>query len=298
MRRLVLLMLLCWTAGLSAQIDQSLVDADTLTVGARFTLILKADFPLESVSVPDSLEDFAVLAKDRISAKGTAPYFKITLSPLKTGALSFPGLRIKAAGAAGDYFSNGFRINVLAVRAEQDSVLRDLKPLRVYPLQRPLWLYFILPLLQLAFLIWILSTRKKPAPEPEKTTLPEASPPLLPPWEIALKALSALEAEDLLQTGDYRAFHYQLSMILRSFLEAHYRFSAQEMTSFEIRNSLTGLRLDSSSQIFHFLIFCDRVKFAKVMPQPSEISVQLQWLRQYLESFRQQTQEVPLVPLG
>lgn len=290
------ILLLLALSPLTAQISQSLVDADTLTVGARFQLILKADFPLSSVSIPDSLDGFAVLAKDLITDKDSNPFFKITLSPLKTGALSFPPLKVQGNGS--DYFSNGFRINVLAVRAEQDSTLRDIKPLRKYSLQRPLWFYLILPLAILAFLIWILSQRKKKSAAMPLTTEPKSSLRALSPWEAALQELDRLEAENLLQKGDLAAFHFSLSMILRRFLELQYHVAAQEMTTLEIRKALTGIGLDTNLETTGFLLYCDQVKFAKVVPSSQEIDSKLIWLRRYLESFKPKAPEAARVPLG
>lgn len=287
--RLAVIILLFSLSMLGAQISQSLVDADTLTVGARFQLLLKADFPLDSVTIPDSLDGFSVLGKDRIEKRGLSPFFRITLAPLKTGALSFPPLKVSGNGK--EYSSNGFRINVLAVRAEQDSTLRDLKPLRRYPLQRPLWLYAILPLLLIAYLIWILNRRQKPVSEQSKPALPGPPRQIVPPWEAALRELAALESENLLQTGDYLSFHFELSMILRRFMELQYRIGAREMTTFEIREALSKLRLDESSRIYQFLLYCDRIKFAKAEPSPEEIETRKQWLRQYLESFSKQVGE-------
>ena len=289
-------LLLLALSPLTAQISQSLVDADTLTVGARFQLILKADFPLSSVSIPDSLDGFAVLGKDLVSDKGSQPYFKITLSPLKTGALSFPPLKVH--GKASDYFSNGFRINVLAVRAEQDSTLRDIKPLRKYPLQRPLWFYLILPLALLAFLIWILSQRKKQSAAKPVTIAPKSSLRVLTPWEAALQELDQLEAENLLQKEDLAAFHFSLSMILRRFLELQYHVAAQEMTTLEIRAALARIGLDTDVETTGFLLYCDQVKFARVVPSSQEIDSKLLWLRKYLESFKPKAPEAAHVPLG
>lgn len=295
--RLAICLLLFLLTPLCAQISQSLVDADTLSVGARFQLILKADFPLQSVTIPDSLDGFKVLAKDRISNTEPNPFFRITISPLKTGALSFPPLQIKGLGAE-EYFSNGFRINVLAVRAEQDTLLRDIKPLKKYRLQRPLWFYLILPLLILAFLIWILAHRKKkPAakPAPILRTSPQR---VLAPWENAIRELDLLLAEGLPQPGEYPAFHFRLSMILRRFLDLQYHIAAQEMTTFEIRAALRKLQLDGSAQTAKFLLYCDLVKFAKVEPDHSEIQFYMDWLRDYLLSFKPAAQEGRVVPLG
>lgn len=60
------------------------------------------------------------------------------------------------------------------------------------------------------------------------------APPPRPPHEVALEALLALEAEKLLERGDYMVFYVRLSEVLREYLGHRYGFPGTELTTTEI----------------------------------------------------------------
>jgi hypothetical protein len=96
MRKLFLiLMMLLSSAIMLAGISQSLEGVDSLTVGSRFKLIVKADFAINRVVIPDSLKEFEVVSNQRITKNADFPYVELTIVPLQTGALSFPPLVVE-----------------------------------------------------------------------------------------------------------------------------------------------------------------------------------------------------------
>ena len=78
---------------------------------------------------------------------------------------------------------------------------------------------------------------------------------------------------------------------MRSFLEETYRFPALEMTGREIAVSLNRRNIPQAQEIRKFITYCDLVKFAKRAPAAVEIEENTLWLRNYLISFREPTQE-------
>lgn len=90
----------------------------------------------------------------------------------------------------------------------------------------------------------------------------------LPPETIALKKLEALEAKQLWQKGQLKAYYAELTYILREFLEQKYTVPALESTSAELVAGLSktdfpdGLRAD----LAQLLQQADLVKFAKGEP--------------------------------
>lgn len=266
---------------LSAEVRQRLVGADSLSIGTPFSFVIETDFPLAEVQIPDSLSSFRVL-DTQIREQNSGSVAELRIVPLRVGAVTFPKLNLKAKGLLRSGGStDAFRVYVLATRADADSLLRDIKPPLKYNAQLPFWLYllvFLSSLVLATILVVMLLARKKPV---KKAAPPQIkSPPhkLVPPYKKALKKLNDLEQSGLAQS-DILAYHYQLSMILREFLEHTYHFNAMEMTTSEISESLKVLNPPLTQDFISILRYCDRVKFAKVEPRMEELKLQTQALR-------------------
>jgi len=282
MKRL-LLSLLCLIGALNASVTQSLSGADSLSIGDSFALEIRTDFTLQEVVVPDTLKDFRMLRSQlKQSAEGSIASLQIAV--LNTGALSFPKLELKHSNPdLGDQSTDAFRVHVLAIRAESDTLLRDLKAPMKYPFELPFWLYLLLGLICLGIAIYLLiKAMQKPA-QARPVSLPKATPvaPPIPAWKKALVKLEELRLSGLAER-DILAYHYRLSAILREYLEEQYRFNAMEMTTSEIRHQLRKWKELSFGDALSILDYCDTVKFAKVQPSAEQITLQTQALQLYL----------------
>jgi len=272
-----------------AEFKQELQGSDSLKVGTPFLFKITADFAIKGISLPDTLDDFAILESKRDEKNPRCWIIKIV--PLNTGALSFPRIEIQPVDSSvTSIYTDGFRVYVLSVLAEGDTLLRDIKPLKKYPLQLPFWIYFLLLLLALSAGIY-LWWKQPEKPKRKYIAQPEIKEPVLPAWEKALKALDELLTEDLLDKGETVLYHFRLSNILRAFLEETYNFPALEMTGREIAVSLNRRNIPQAQEIRKFITYCDLVKFAKREPAAVEIEENTLWLRNYLISFREPTQE-------
>ena len=93
----------------------------------------------------------------------------------------------------------------------------------------------------------------------------EVIPPQLPAHELALRQLRELSALDLLDPANHPMVAYEVSAILRRYLEARFAFSAAKMTTAEV---LRAMPADLSQQravptaIGEVLEASDLVKFA------------------------------------
>jgi len=272
-----------------AEFKQELQGSDSLKVGTPFLFKITADFAIKGISLPDTLDDFAILESKRDEKNPRCWIIKIV--PLNTGALSFPRIEIQPVDSSvTSIYTDGFRVYVLSVLAEGDTLLRDIKPLQKYPLQLPFWIYLLLLLLALSAGIY-LWWKQPEKPKRKYIAQPEIREPVLPAWEKALKALDELLTEDLLDKGETVLYHFRLSNILRAFLEETYNFPALEMTGREIAVSLNRRNIPQAQEIRKFITYCDLVKFAKREPAAVEIEENTLWLRNYLISFREPTQE-------
>jgi len=272
-----------------AEFKQELQGSDSLKVGTPFLFKITADFAIKGISLPDTLDDFAILESKRDEKNPRCWIIKIV--PLNTGALSFPRIEIQPVDSSvTSIYTDGFRVYVLSVLAEGDTLLRDIKPLQKYPLQLPFWIYLLLLLLALSAGIY-LWWKQPEKPKRKYIAQPEIKEPVLPAWEKALKALDELLTEDLLDKGETVLYHFRLSNILRAFLEETYNFPALEMTGREIAVSLNRRNIPQAQEIRKFITYCDLVKFAKREPAAVEIEENTLWLRNYLISFSEPTQE-------
>jgi len=84
----------------------------------------------------------------------------------------------------------------------------------------------------------------------------------------ALRALQDLKQEELWQSGKYKEYHFQLSEILRTYIEVRYRMPAMESTSDEVLDMLKQCQLDHDliDDLRKMLSVNDMAKFAKAEP--------------------------------
>ncbi|HCM15571.1 MAG TPA: hypothetical protein DHW79_06460 [Candidatus Cloacimonas sp.] len=288
-KQILILCLILTGVYLSAQIKQSLSGVDSLKVGMPFELRIETDFPLKEIEIPDTLKQFRVLEQN-IQPLGTGSIARLSIVPLRTGTLSFPKLDLKRAGLLGPGAStDAFRVFVLRSRAEADTLLREIKPLRRYPLQIEFWLYMLLLLFALALAIILLIPTKKKNRKPPVVIKAKPDPvEIVPPHLKALKALDELEQSGLLYR-DYLSYHFSLSMILRVYLEERFGFGATQMTSSEIAESLKVFSFAPKRDYMAILHYCDMVKFAKARVEIEEILKRTAALRNLLQSGEKKT---------
>ncbi len=95
---------------------------------------------------------------------------------------------------------------------------------------------------------------------------------IIAPHIIALERLDQLKGEELWQAGAYKAFHIQVSDILREYIENRFHIPVKESTTDEIKHLLKITRIDKTlrKEIIESLKVSDLVKFAKAIPVAEE----------------------------
>ena len=87
------------------------------------------------------------------------------------------------------------------------------------------------------------------------------------PYDIrALEALNILHEEEAWKQWEQKPYYFELSIILRAYLEKRYGFLALESTTDSIKEALENIALDSGQKeyLIELLSDSDLVKFAKV----------------------------------
>jgi hypothetical protein len=265
-------------------------------------LTLAAEYPEDAqvaLPAPDAvLGDFLVESQEvtpprLVAGDRLAVEQHITLAPSAAGDFTIPALQANATLADGQLLtlqSTPIPVKVTSLLADdQQGELRDIEE----PLEAPIPLEWklggLLAVLALvgAF-VWWKWIRKAPIAQAP------AAPPI-PPGQAALARLDALNASELLESGDYRAFHFELSDILRQYIERRFSLRAQEQTTDEFLAGLPDQRVFNAEQqllLQDFLRRSDLVKFAKYAP----LSEQSREAAEACRRFVVETDDVPAPP--
>lgn len=155
--------------------------------------------------------------------------------------------------------------SVLPADGSADDI-REIKPLRPIERDRVWWIAALaLAAFTLAALgLWYLRRRR---------ALPAAAP-LEPADERAFRELDALRATDFEDSAAVRRFYFQISEVVRSYVEGRFGLNATDLTTEEILvrlPTIAELAEADRAALGAFLEHTDRVKFAEHVPSSAEI---------------------------
>ncbi len=196
----------------------------------------------------------------------------IILTSFDSGYHFIPSVPIRYdyQGSQGQIQSEQLALMVRTYPIETDSLaLQPIKDIISEPISFWDFLPYLAAGLGLIFLIgliiWFIRRKRKPE-EVEVEPVDDR-----PAHVIALERLDALQAKGLWQSGEIKAFHTELTYILRSYLERRFDIRALESTTFEIMLGvkLQPVRIVPKSwypDLERLLQTADLVKFAKAEP--------------------------------
>ncbi|WKZ68708.1 MAG: hypothetical protein QY331_12180 [Melioribacteraceae bacterium] len=165
-------------------------------------------------------------------------------------------------------YSNEAALEVRTIEVDMQGDIQDVKsPLRI-PLDWWSILIYLLILLAVAVLVYFIYQKFIKKKEINVLQKPIV---IIPPHEIALKALRNLEDQKLWQQGKIKEYHSELTNIIRRYFEGRFNFLAMEMPSSEVLLNLKKIETNSSffESAQSFFNNADLVKFAKFEPMPS-----------------------------
>ncbi len=196
------------------------------------------------------------------------------------------------AAAAEDDTEAGFQsVRTSEIFIEVQSVLpedgeatgiRGLKPLREVKTPRPWWLRSAVKgtVLLLGLLgAWLWRHRRK------QTVVPPR-----PAHEIAYEALERLRQIDFEDSVAVRRFHFEISEVVRGYVESRFTLNATDLTTEEITAALDqvrGLAGDDNMLLRRFLAATDQVKFAAHEPSEEEITDTYEGALSFVEATRE-----------
>jgi len=274
----------------SADLDYKLEKPQKLYVGTPFKLHVNINSAISDsiFSTQNDTLDIFILknieSSEKIEEETKTTFINLTYQPFDTGEFTFPQLEfaVKTSDTLEILNTNDFILNIESVIADSTQNIKDIAdPLSV----RLKFLDYFIPLLVLVLIIlaikYLVKLLKKSKIEVTESEIIDNR----PAYVIALELLTKLKRDDLIIKGDFLNFYFRISLILRFFIELHYKINSVEMTTSEIRANLILPDHSEKSEILKFLSKADMIKFAKAIPEISDSEQALNWLEKYLHSF-------------
>lgn len=259
---------------------KAVIDKSSISIGdkIKYTLEVKTKDDIE-VKFPEFGENMAGFAiRDYGSSKGgffssrTMTQWYV-LDIYETGKFTIPAAVIKYRGSDREQWKEALSAPIsVEVRSvlEADAEKADIRDIRgpesIYNLT---YIYIVLAIIGAIIIIILILRSLKKRKKPQEILTP-----LRPAHEIAYEALRELMGRDYLKTGRVREYYFELSDIVRHYIEDRFQLKAPEMTTEEFLATLkySGvLNSEQKGDMRDFLSHCDMVKFAKYLPEEKEI---------------------------
>lgn len=240
----------------------------------------------------DTLNVFQIIHKERGKRKigeNEELNFRFVLAGFDTGEHDLPPLDFTIYDTSGstetkkNFSTPSYLFTINTTISDTSFAIKDISPpVRLaygfYHYAIPIFTVFII-----ALLFFLLLKRLK------KRNIQKIEPEIMddrPSYVKALEMLESLKAKKLLINRSFLLFYFELSYILRFFIEDYYKIRAVEMTTFEIYSALEIQQISSYKEIVKFLRDCDMVKFAKHEPKYEKADSDMKWLEDYLSQFK------------
>lgn len=258
---------------------ESSVDRSQILIGDRVTYTVTMRYPkgytIATPPIAHNLGQFEIkdftIGKPGDLGNEIMQSFTFMISTYDTGTFEIPptGFAYRdSAGQEGIITTQPITIKVGSLLGDRSTwQLRDVKPPVPYPFPWKTVLYFAIPLVLVtgAIITFIVLRKRK------MLGVFELAPKARPAYEVALERLSNLQIPDAEDAPRVKAFHIELSEIVRQYIEDMFKIPALEQITPEI---IEGLR-DKISEpalgnLNEMLTLSDLVKFAKFLPPHSE----------------------------
>ncbi len=252
--------LLTFVLPVFAQQDQWQISSSSVAVLATESSVVYRGGPagLKADKAGSSTSDIVV-----VQAAERDGSWSWTLLPLSTGPLSFVARYQAPDGTAVAAPPVSFAVTETGVPNEAD--ISDIKgPLKASP---ALWPWLLAAVIAAAaWRAWKFWKARRRAAAPSRRSAP-----VLPPEEVAARAIRELRASGLWE-HDQSAYYHRLTDILRAYLEARYGEPVTAMTSVEVERLVKARAQDLQigGRVRELLARADLVKFAKAKPSPEE----------------------------
>jgi hypothetical protein len=180
-------------------------------------------------------------------------------------------------------------MRVLLVSSPDTAAIKDLKPQQNAGKPSLAWLWIVAGAALIAAAIFFGRRFFTKAAKPTQAAPPK------PPYEEALEALGLLEAKNYVAKGMIREYVFELSEIIKRYLERRFAVQIAEFTTQEILDwvKASPLGLAERKTVDWFFSTTDPVKFAKWLPDNDTVSRFGADMRAFVEKTKPAATPVP-----
>ena len=267
--------------------EQDFNPKENITVGDKCILSIKA-----SGLTVDTID------RDKLKETNFGDFELLDIQPNQTGGIDLI-LSVYKAGkvellSADIYYNinnqtqfvktNALPIEVQSVldpkKPSQD--IQDIKGIISVPHSLSWWLKIILAVIIFGIIIFFIVRyiikHKKHKPTQEEIIL------AIPPKEYAMQQLDELKSKNLVEKGQIKDYYDTLSDILRYYVSRVYKVDGLEKTTKELFSLLKDkMDIENNRELRNFLINCDFVKFAKVVPTQEDTQKDFEQAKSFIE---------------
>lgn len=210
---------------------------------------------------------------------------EIQLAVYDTGMFEIPELPFVIHNGAVTDTLKSLPLNLIIMPVAMDSTIHDIKSIYRMPLtvmEAVEYTIYLIAIVLMGFAVFYYLKRRKRKAVAQSSKLPNE-----PPHIIALRELQKLADEKPWMHKQVKYFYIQLTDVLRKYLEYQFHIQALEQTTDEILASLkknAALNTGDIKQLSEILRLADLVKFAKVIPEPSDSADQVNQSIQFVNS--------------
>lgn len=257
------------------------VDTTAIHVGDPVSVRLVVDHPpgwsvlwADSIDVsPFEVQRFQSLEPQSAEGGAARSVAELVVTSFELGELELPPIPVPVAapdGSVDTLTTDPFRIGVETVGLDDTGDIREIKgPLSI---ARSWWGPLAWLVLAVAVAAGVVHLWRRRRTRPVARPAGPPPPPPRPHDVVALEALAALEASSMLERGEVKEYHVQVSEIVRTYVEGQLAVPALELTTGEV---VAGLRRAALGEpvcgsFGAFLERCDLVKFAKWRPSAAD----------------------------
>lgn len=276
---------------------------DSIMLGAQGKLSIDVSYPLEagrtqvqwpiiSDTLAQGIEVVAQSKVDTLLKDKEEPYVfvqskTLTITSFDSGFVVIEPLPFVINGDS--IFSEPTLLEVVWPQLEAEGQIKDIKEIAQVKYSvldwlwdHKWWILTTLGIILLAVVVYFLIARRKTT----KTAPIQANKPKEPAHVIALQALDAIKERSLWKTGQVKAYHSELSDVIRTYIEDRFMVHALEKTTREILRDLAPVlgKKEIFLELQYMLELADAVKFAKLQPDALENERVLQLAYRFVES--------------
>ncbi|MCP4455577.1 MAG: protein BatD [Planctomycetes bacterium] len=288
------------------------VDSNSVSIAQLLTVELEAaiqpGYTVKMPPVDKLLQQFGIVDRDALGDRldqdmRTVKTVRYELEPFLTGTYDIPSFQFQFSDVNDPdktytLDTEPIPIKVMSLLGEDrdNLVIEDIEDVVALPTQVSwLWIWvsagaWILVLATAALMIYLKKKRR-----PDIIRL------FKPAHEIAYDRLRRLVAEDLIESGQIKAFYERISTILRHYIEDRFHLRAPEQTTEECLQELASSPAlpDSDKQdLAGFLTHCDLVKFAKHEPTQDQIQTTFDLVKSFIEKTKSMEHQVDVTDMA